>query len=167
MTQLTRLSNIPASAASHVTVNVQLVNGNTYGDIQVDNGSSAVMGDIIHRDSQGSNADISQVLAQLRGLEHNLEQTRLHQESQEKQSHNERYVKIQEWIAGSVPYSYQETFYNVHLEYPETGLWILDNHLVTAWMKDDLPRNPILWVHGMPGAGMYGLASSVFTTYRP
>ncbi len=39
-------------------------------------------------------------------------------------------------------------------ESPADGSWILQNQKVGNWMMDELPKSSILWMHGIPGAGM-------------
>ena len=38
-------------------------------------------------------------------------------------------------------------------ESPATGEWILENVKVKDWKDEALPRAPVLWIHGIPGAG--------------
>lgn len=151
LAQVTRLSNMPAPVVSQVTMNIQLVAGSSYGDIEVNDGI-AHLGNS-QCTSEQCNVNMDRVLAQVRQLDQSMEEAKLYLQSQEKRSHEERYDRVRDWISGSLSYEYQEKAFRVHLDHCNTGGWILDHKLVTAWMKDDLPRNPTLWLHGMPGAG--------------
>lgn len=121
---------------------------------KVDVSGTAHLGDNYHG-SQEYNIDMDAISAQLRALELNVSDTTRQLEAWEKQRREERYVKVREWIAAPMPYIHHESALKVHIEYPNTGLWILQHDLVATWMKDDIPRDPILWIHGMPGAGIY------------
>lgn len=39
-------------------------------------------------------------------------------------------------------------------EYPESGRWILKNPELQNWKEADTPVSSILWLNGIPGAGM-------------
>ena len=39
-------------------------------------------------------------------------------------------------------------------EYPESGKWILQNAFLRDWMDLHCPDVPLLWVNGIPGAGI-------------
>lgn len=126
--------------------------GNNYENVNI-SGGNAQLGDVYHNVQQSS-AESYRVLAQLQALEQTLAQSNHHFEAQEKSRRDERLTDIQKWIAGPAAYNHHEQALKIHQEYPSTGLWISHHTAVVAWMKDDLPRNPILWVHGIPGAGI-------------
>lgn len=148
--QVSLLNCLPNVAPA--PMNVQLVTGNTYERIDV-SGGYAVIGD--DYSGRGPTETMStQILAKLADLERTLEHAQIDLECQERQRHNERLVRVQEWIAGPLPYRQHEKVCDVRSDYPETGLWIRRNDLISAWMNDDLPHNPILWMHGIPGSGL-------------
>lgn len=152
MEQVRPVTAASASVVPPVTVNVKLVAGDNYE--RVDISGSAQLGDTYYGSEEHA-TDRVFILAQLRTLKQNLGEMNRHLEAQEKQRCEERHATVREWIAAPVPYGHHESALKVHSQYPSTGLWILQHDLVVTWMKDDIPRDPILWIHGMPGAGTY------------
>ena len=53
-------------------------------------------------------------------------------------------------------------------EYPESGKWILRHAFLRDWMDLDCPNAPLLWVNGIPGAGIsHPLPQSVRPMLQP
>lgn len=48
----------------------------------------------------------------------------------------------------------QETAMGMRQDYPSTGRWIFSEPKVKAWMDPSNAVLPILWMNGIPGAGM-------------
>jgi len=47
-----------------------------------------------------------------------------------------------------------EHYTAIRCAYPGTGDWILHRDLVIDWLDHSSSVNPILWLTGIPGAGM-------------
>lgn len=43
----------------------------------------------------------------------------------------------------------------IRQEYPESGKWILRHPSLRDWMDFTRPNLPVLWVNGIPGAGIF------------
>jgi hypothetical protein len=62
---------------------------------------------------------------------------------------------VKEWLAtGSQWIADHEKFLDVRKRYPTTGCWILKNDAIIHWLDDDVPTTSIVWMTGIPGAGM-------------
>ncbi|KAF1984564.1 hypothetical protein K402DRAFT_336237 [Aulographum hederae CBS 113979] len=57
--------------------------------------------------------------------------------------------------------AYHDFFRKVWRHSPSSGEWIIQNDKMTSWMDDDIPRSPVLWLNGIPGAGKTILASRI------
>ena len=69
---------------------------------------------------------------------------------------------VKEWLAtGSPPKDDHEAFLKVREEYPSTGHWVLRQEYVMNWMDADIPVTSLIWMIGIPGAGMFQFRSSM------
>ncbi|KAG8533005.1 uncharacterized protein KY384_001787 [Bacidia gigantensis] len=50
--------------------------------------------------------------------------------------------------------------------FQDTGRWLLQNHRFQSWKSHDQCIDPLLWLHGMPGAGKTVLASLIVDELR-
>jgi hypothetical protein len=80
----------------------------------------------------------------------------------EKEERDAKYWRMMEWLASLRAEDDKsnmeqgidhESFCQVRKANPGSGDWIMQNDIVTSWMDDDIPRHPVLWLHGIPGAG--------------
>lgn len=63
-------------------------------------------------------------------------------------------VAVKAWLAvGQQPEEDHIRFKQTRDDYSTTAKWILDHEYVKHWMEADLPSSPLLWMHGIPGAG--------------
>jgi hypothetical protein len=61
---------------------------------------------------------------------------------------------VKEWLAvGDQPYIDHARFCDVRAEYSTTARWIVQHKDINYWMHADVPSTPVLWMHGIPGAG--------------
>lgn len=61
---------------------------------------------------------------------------------------------MKEWLAvGQQPQDDQETFRQIRTECATTAQWILKHESIERWINMDIPNTPVLWMHGIPGAG--------------
>jgi hypothetical protein len=67
-------------------------------------------------------------------------------------------MAVKEWLAvGQQPEQDHVRFQKTRNDYSRTALWILDHEYVKHWMEADIPTTPLLWMHGIPGAGKISL----------
>jgi hypothetical protein len=63
---------------------------------------------------------------------------------------------IKEWLAtGSQAAIDHERFLDVRKQYLSTGRWILKHELIANWLHADVPATPLIWMNGIPGAGVF------------
>jgi hypothetical protein len=64
-------------------------------------------------------------------------------------------LAVNEWLAvGRQPQRYHEGFCQIRNPYPTTANWILANEDIKMLLGNDVPATPIVWMSGIPGAGM-------------
>jgi hypothetical protein len=78
-----------------------------------------------------------------------------HLEKLEEDQSQRKYTEVMEWISGAkTTIGDHDSFCDTRLEYPGSGDWILKNEKVQNWKEADTPVSSILWLNGIPGAGM-------------
>ncbi|OAL02432.1 C2H2 domain-containing protein [Phaeosphaeriaceae sp. SRC1lsM3a] len=71
-------------------------------------------------------------------------------------------VTIREWLAvGQQPVDDHAEYQRIRRQYTTTAQWILDHAVIKEWINDTSPSNPLVWMHGIPGAGKTILASAI------
>lgn len=65
-----------------------------------------------------------------------------------------RYLDVMNWLSAADSVIDQEAAARVRSEVPSTGQWILQDAKVKAWVDPNSSLIPILWMNGIPGAGM-------------
>jgi hypothetical protein len=65
-----------------------------------------------------------------------------------------RYLDVMNWLSAVDSVIDQEAAARVQNEYPTTGWWILQDKKIKAWTDSKLSLIPMLWMNGIPGAGM-------------
>lgn len=50
--------------------------------------------------------------------------------------------------------------------HPDTGEWIFENPKFKRWYDPEHCKDPLLWIHGLPGAGMFSQARMRSRHYR-
>jgi hypothetical protein len=65
-----------------------------------------------------------------------------------------KYIAVMEWISGANTKLDHESFRDIRHEYPGSGDWILKHEKIQNWKEADTPVSSILWLNGIPGAGM-------------
>lgn len=69
--------------------------------------------------------------------------------------HMKKATRVKEWLATGAQSLYDhERFLAEREPYPSTGRWILDHEIISDWMNAEVPASPIVWMTGIPGAGM-------------
>jgi len=65
-----------------------------------------------------------------------------------------RHVAVTAWLSPANSRLDQNNAASERKEYPETGRWLLDYHKVKSWLDQNSYSIPLLWISGIPGAGM-------------
>ncbi len=74
-----------------------------------------------------------------------------------------RQAEVRAWLSAADAEVDQENAAFVRAEYPSTGLWLLKHNQIEAWCDPNTSAMPLLWMNGIPGAGM---RSSLLRTLR-
>lgn len=76
-----------------------------------------------------------------------------------------KYQDVSRWLQGANTredqHSYLESYLQVRRDASSGGNWLLNDDRVKPWIQDDVPKEPIFWLEGVPGAGKTVLASVV------
>jgi hypothetical protein len=78
--------------------------------------------------------------------------------SEKDRLHNQ-YKEVLEWVSGAEVGNDHESACEVRSEYPDSGRWILKNNKLQNWRDDDPPNSSLLWLNGIPGAGLLTFSS--------
>jgi len=91
-----------------------------------------------------------------------LERLKTHEQNER----DRKYLAILNWFsAAQSTTADHENFCEIRTPYSESGIWILKHEKVQNWREMDTPVSSILWMNGIPGAGM--LALSVKLNSKP
>lgn len=71
-----------------------------------------------------------------------------------------RFITVTEKIHPPNSHTDQEHAAEIRRDFPEAGRWLLLRDQVKEWMDPLSTKIPLLWLNGIPGAGM--LRSSMF-----
>lgn len=70
------------------------------------------------------------------------------------EEHEKKRLAVTEWLAAANCDVLHDAFCTIRERYPDTGRWILEDKIISAWKDSDEPETPLVWMHGIPGAGM-------------
>lgn len=73
----------------------------------------------------------------------------IEEEEQKKQ------LAVIEWLSAANSLLDYEVFCSTRSDYPGTGDWILQHNFIRNWKDEQEPESPIVWMNGIPGAGMH------------
>jgi hypothetical protein len=65
-----------------------------------------------------------------------------------------RRVMVRNWLSAASVEADQEAGINARKNYPESGRWLLGNSRMQAWLNAEFCAVTLLWLHGIPGAGL-------------
>lgn len=65
-----------------------------------------------------------------------------------------KYTAVMEWVSGAKTKLDHDSCCDARSEYPGSGSWILQNPEFENWKEASTPVSSILWLKGIPGAGM-------------
>jgi hypothetical protein len=77
------------------------------------------------------------------------------------EEHQKKRLAVTEWLAAANCEVLHDAFCAIKEDYPHTGRWILEDKIICNWKDSDEPETPIVWMHGIPGAGKTILASII------
>jgi hypothetical protein len=61
---------------------------------------------------------------------------------------------VKEWLAvGQQLQNDHQNFCRIRKECATTARWVLQHETIKHWMDTDIPNTPVVWMHGIPGAG--------------
>lgn len=75
-------------------------------------------------------------------------------DSLEETERQKKYVAIMAWILGVDTKLDHDSACEARTGYPRSGRWILRNFEFQNWKEADTPVSSILWLNGIPGAGV-------------
>lgn len=89
-------------------------------------------------------------------LQHKQKQDELWTAAQEAKAKRNRDNKhdVLVWVAATSMSDLHERFCQDRQDCPGSGDWILSKEKLKHWKDSDTPNNSLLWLHGVPGAGM-------------
>jgi hypothetical protein len=74
----------------------------------------------------------------------------------EKVEYRKRYADVVNWFAAPDVSQKHEATCRLRAEYGESGRWVLEKGRgLLEWKDDEMPASSILWLNGIPGAGMF------------
>ncbi|KAH7348115.1 C2H2 domain-containing protein [Pyrenochaeta sp. MPI-SDFR-AT-0127] len=100
-------------------------------------------------------------LAQYRRHQEDIEDLKLKLEETIVETREKRKLAVKEWLAvGQQTQQDHESFCLIRKQY-STTTWILKKESIKNWVAEEVPNTPVLWMHGIPGAGKTILASAI------
>ena len=81
----------------------------------------------------------------------------------EKTEADRRLARVQQWLGAVDICARHESA--TDKRFAGTGDWLLENHRFQRWFSPDQCVDPLLWLHGMPGAGKVLISHSSFLAY--
>jgi hypothetical protein len=115
----------------------------------------------LQRSSQGHD-NILRILEHVTKYESDHRETKKRFLSEEFHRRNDNYSSVLEWLAPSANTVIEhEMLCRERQGFPESGEWLLRNDKVTNWIDGDPPLCSTLWLHGIPGAGMFSFLEFV------
>jgi hypothetical protein len=102
-----------------------------------------------------SQSDSQAVLAHIQQYEQDRFEKLERIKKQEKDERDRKYLALLDWFsAAQTTTSDHDEFRGTRSPYRGSGEWILKHEKVQNWREMDPPVSSILWVNGIPGAGM-------------
>ena len=73
---------------------------------------------------------------------------------QKEEASRQRQARVRSWLSAEDMKLEHEHYTEVRQGFPGTGRWILEKRLVKRWLDLDDNHSSLLWLTGIPGAGM-------------
>ncbi|RYN46116.1 hypothetical protein AA0118_g12682 [Alternaria tenuissima] len=69
---------------------------------------------------------------------------------------------VKEWLSvGELPQLDHASYCKIRADYATTTKWISQHKTVKHWIHADVPKSPVVWMYGIPGAGKTILSSAI------
>jgi hypothetical protein len=95
-------------------------------------------------------------LAQYRLYQVDVADLRAKLEENVKREDTKKLMLVKDWLAvGELPRLDQDSFYKIRKECAPTARWITQHETIEHWIHSDVPKCPVVWMYGTPGAGLY------------
>jgi hypothetical protein len=65
-----------------------------------------------------------------------------------------QHLAVVSWLSAADSASDHEDSLAVQEKDPDSGRWLLEQHLIKDWVNLHRSSEPVLWINGKPGAGM-------------
>ena len=75
-------------------------------------------------------------------------------------------VSVRDWLCSAKVKNDQEHYVSVRVHCLGFGRWLLSHPRMRVWMDPDSSSIPLLWLHGIPGAGAFIQTSTWQTRLR-
>lgn len=75
---------------------------------------------------------------------------------QDKQELLQRKIFLHNWLSAADTASDHESLLSTWKDHPLSGRWLLGRNQFRSWFDSTNTSTPLLWVHGIPGAGQFG-----------
>ena len=73
---------------------------------------------------------------------------------QKEEASRQRQARVRSWLSAEDMKLEHEDYTEVRRDFPGTGRWILEKRPVKRWLDLDDNHSSLLWLTGIPGAGM-------------
>jgi hypothetical protein len=97
--------------------------------------------------------DTLNTFEKLAAIERTQMETKIMLQEKEKEMRKKRLSDVLGWVAGPEASKDHNSTCEMRRDYGNTGLWILKHRQVLRWLDEEFPRQPLLWLNGIPGAG--------------
>jgi hypothetical protein len=105
--------------------------------------------------AEQSQSDSQAVLAHIQQYEHDRQEKIERLRKTEEEERDRKYLKVLDWFSAAQSTKQDhETFRKTRSPYTGSGQWILKHGKVQDWREMDTPPTSMLWMNGIPGAGM-------------
>ncbi|KAF1829385.1 C2H2 domain-containing protein [Decorospora gaudefroyi] len=102
------------------------------------------------------------ILAEYRRYQEDMADLKARLDEAVKREQAKKNMMVKEWLAvGEQPQIDHDNFCRTRKECATTAHWILQHETIKHWMEADVPNAPVVWMHGIPGAGKTILASAI------
>jgi hypothetical protein len=101
------------------------------------------------------------MLAHIQKYEQDREEKRERLKKKEEDERDRKQLAVLNWFSAAPSTSSDhDIFRETRTASAGSGQWILKNEKVQNWREMDTPVSSVLWVNGIPGAGMLPLLTS-------
>jgi hypothetical protein len=73
-------------------------------------------------------------------------------------------ISVRTWLSARNVQLDHDVYIGMRELYPSTGLWVLQKTAIAAWHDSQHSSGPLVWIYGIPGAGMVQNSISLVRT---